>query len=607
MAAYTFETIGVAEAMAFSAATDTLSFTTPGSSAGNIQVTFQPNHSNVAITSSITGRTVLFFNGSVGGTSPITFPDGTTAYVGRSFQSFYGQSAGNGRDALYGDPGADELRGGGGDDTLVGGGGADELDGGAGNDLFIIYPGDAPLRDDDSRQVRDTIADWRAGDLMSFGALKVSAANYAEITADGPYAAELAADALIAQGVVDVVVVKAGLYLLVFADSRQDNGRADESVMLVQTATREMTLDDIDAGQFVTTTPRAAFMAPAPDPKMPAAPTPPAGTTGNIAGNMDAVHISGLIGSQINAATSTVLGLQGVQVYLSLNGTNFTYDANSQLIGGSITNLRYDVVSAPTFSAALALSGVSAASFGKWLAADANQQAFSTLLAGNNHLQGSTQSDLIRAYGGDDVILSGGGSDSLFGGDGDDQITGSWQDPSYLRGEAGADYIVGGSGFDDINGNMGNDTAGGGAGTDWVVGGQGQDLLFGETGNDIVYGNMGNDSCYGGDGADLVRGGQGDDIVYGGSGNDWLSGDRGSDTVTGGAGADAFHSFSDAGLDRVTDFNAAEGDRVQLDLGSRYTLSQVGADTVVDMGGGNQAILVGITLANLPTGWIFEL
>ena len=94
--------------------------------------------------------------------------------------------------------------------------------------------------------------------------------------------------------------------------------------------------------------------------------------------------------------------------------------------------------------------------------------------------------------------------------------------------------------------------------------------------------------------------------MAGGDGNDWLAGDRGNDTISGGAGADIFHTFGTAGLDRVTDFNAAEGDRVNLLAGTTYTVAQVGADTVIDMAGGNEMILVGVTLANLPNGWIFE-
>ena len=50
---------------------------------------------------------------------------------------------------------------------------------------------------------------------------------------------------------------------------------------------------------------------------------------------------------------------------------------------------------------------------------------------------------------------------------------------------------------------------------------------------------------------------------------------------------------------------AAEGDRVNLLPGTAYTLSQQGADTLIDMGGGHQMVLVGVTLSGLPNGWIF--
>jgi hypothetical protein len=75
--------------------------------------------------------------------------------------------------------------------------------------------------------------------------------------------------------------------------------------------------------------------------------------------------------------------------------------------------------------------------------------------------------------------------------------------------------------------------------------------------------------------------------------------------IQAGAGADTFHTFSGAGTDVVIGFDAAKGDHVQLDLGTHYTLSQSGADTVVDIGGGDELILKDVTLANLPTGWLF--
>lgn len=608
MAAYVFETIGAAEALAYDVGWDTLSFSTPGSSAGNIQVGVA--NGKWAITSNLTGRTVLF--GDIGGETGIRFPDGSTAQIGRlGFGSTW--QGGDSPEAFYAISSGITVSAGGGDDTMVSGLGRDDLSGGPGNDLFIIPPGQSSV--DFSSRDRDTIADWSQGDKLSFGALKVTAGNYAEARAASFDEAERTANAIIAKGEIDVVSVGVGAGILVFVDSAQDNGGADDVVWLGESVAVKLSLDDIGVANFVSTPARLTLVATAPEPTVPAPPNVPAPTTGgSFAGNLDKVHISDLIGATIGNATPTALFMQNAQGHLSLTGSGFAYDGNAQLIGGAILRVDYSMAQADgsPFSANLVVPGVSAASFGQWLSADANPLAFSALLSGNDRLEGGRlQADLIRGYGGNDLIYGRGGGDSLFGGDGDDQIFANPSDlrssaSNLLRGEAGNDYVIGGDGFDDINGNMGNDTASGGLGADWVVGGQDQDLLFGDAGDDIVYGNMGNDTCYGGDGNDLVRGGQGDDVLFGGMGKDWLSGDRGNDTITGGHGADTLHAFADAGLDRVTDFSIADGDRVQLDRGTPYTLVQSGADTIIDMGGSAQMILVGVNLSSLPSGWMFE-
>jgi Ca2+-binding RTX toxin-like protein len=204
------------------------------------------------------------------------------------------------------------------------------------------------------------------------------------------------------------------------------------------------------------------------------------------------------------------------------------------------------------------------------------------------------------------VIVGAAGGDTIQGPETNDTITGGSGGPNYLRGNGGNDSIQGGAAFDDINGNKGNDTIDGGSGGgDWLVGGQGDDLITAHAGDGLLYGNLGADTLIGSDGADFLRGGQGDDSLSGGAGNDFISGDRGNDTETGGAGADLFHGSQDAGIDRVLDFNLGEGDRVMLDPGTTYTVSQVASDTVIDMGAGNQMILVGVQLSALTPGWIF--
>ena len=150
----------------------------------------------------------------------------------------------------------------------------------------------------------------------------------------------------------------------------------------------------------------------------------------------------------------------------------------------------------------------------------------------------------------------------------------------------------------------GNDVINGAALNDLLEGFSGADSMSGAGGLDIMNGNAGADTLSGGEGNDVVRGGKDDDSVSGGAGNDFVSGDRGSDTLSGGAGADIFHTFSGAGLDRVLDFSQAEGDRVFV-IGT-YTVSQVGSDTVIDLTGGTQMVLVGVTQSTLTAGWIFS-
>jgi Ca2+-binding RTX toxin-like protein len=96
--------------------------------------------------------------------------------------------------------------------------------------------------------------------------------------------------------------------------------------------------------------------------------------------------------------------------------------------------------------------------------------------------------------------------------------------------------------------------------TNIVRGQQGNDLLFGSTGSDQINGGIGND---------LIWGNGGDDVLAGDAGNDTLYGGSGSDVLTGGSGGDifVFSSYTESApgrSDQITDFNFAQGDRVDL-------------------------------------------
>lgn len=274
-------------------------------------------------------------------------------------------------------------------------------------------------------------------------------------------------------------------------------------------------------------------------------------------------------------------------------GYGFTYNWYGDLTGGILTGQDRYVDGLPIFSFSAANVSLSTQLYYVDRGDLAGELGY--VFRGDDELVGNQWNDRLIGMGGHDSIWGGGGADDLYGGDGDD----------YVRGEAGDDLIEGGDGHDDLHGNAGSDLIYGGWGDDWVVGGKDDDELYGEGGWDLVLGNLGHDYLSGGDGGDWLRGGQGNDEVRGGAGDDWLSGDRDNDTLSGGAGADIFHTFGEAGVDRVLDFNLAEGDRVMLDLGTTYSLAQAGLDTVISMGGGAQMILVGTTLSALAPGWIF--
>lgn len=137
-----------------------------------------------------------------------------------------------------------------------------------------------------------------------------------------------------------------------------------------------------------------------------------------------------------------------------------------------------------------------------------------------------------------------------------------------MAGNGGNDTMSGRGGNDSMSGGSGDDGMDGGTGRDTMSGGSGNDTMFGRDGNDSMTGGTGNDRMDGGSGADILRGGAGNDRMLGGSGADRLTGDDGGDLLDGGSGRDVLtggrggDDFVFGNGDRVTDFNASEGDQI---------------------------------------------
>ncbi|WP_224638955.1 Ig-like domain-containing protein [Vibrio vulnificus] len=95
-------------------------------------------------------------------------------------------------------------------------------------------------------------------------------------------------------------------------------------------------------------------------------------------------------------------------------------------------------------------------------------------------------------------------------------------------------------------------------------------------------------------GDDVIDGGLGDDTLYGQGGNDTLIGGLGNDILTGGDGADIFKWVDmETARDLVTDFNASQGDK--LDLADLFDdMSKADIDTLLaDLGSGDNQGAVG--------------
>jgi Ca2+-binding RTX toxin-like protein len=169
--------------------------------------------------------------------------------------------------------------------------------------------------------------------------------------------------------------------------------------------------------------------------------------------------------------------------------------------------------------------------------------------------------------------------------------------------DSGNDMVYGGPGDDWVHGNAGNDSVVAGAGNDTIYSGQGDDRVSLDDGDDYTQGNLGNDTLAGGWGNDTQYGGQGLDRLTGGQGADFLAGDLGNDTLTGGDGADRFYYVATSDNDQITDFNGGAGDRIQLEPGTAYSLSEVAGNTVITFLAGS-ATLQGVPLASFSGGWI---
>lgn len=106
---------------------------------------------------------------------------------------------------------------------------------------------------------------------------------------------------------------------------------------------------------------------------------------------------------------------------------------------------------------------------------------------------------------------------------------------------------------------------------------------------------------------DTILGDGSNNILEGQGGNDTITGRGGNDTLTGGTGDDTFVFATGDGADVITDFTAGAGSLDKIDLSGLaglddfldLVLTQDGANTVIDLGGGDSVTLTNVIVGNL--------
>ncbi len=125
-------------------------------------------------------------------------------------------------------------------------------------------------------------------------------------------------------------------------------------------------------------------------------------------------------------------------------GTGFTYDSGGLFNSGTITSLtRTNSANTKIFETITGAS-VSAKALVHPTQLDGSNKL---LFKGNDSFAGSSKTDILGAYGGNDTMDGKGGNDTLIGGDGNDTLLGG----------DGNDLLYGGNGLDTMTGGKGDD------------------------------------------------------------------------------------------------------------------------------------------------------
>lgn len=545
--------------------------------------------------------------------------------AGDTYFEVEGLTGSDHNDFLYGDAGANQLRGGNGHDQLTGRDGGDYLDGGAGTD-YARY--DASTAAVTINLTADTASGgFAAGDQLDNIENLIGSGFNDSLTGDQ------FSNTLFGQAGNDVLNGEAGDDVLIGgAGADQINGGLGDDRVQYHDSSAAVTIDllsnTVSGGHADGDTISGIEYAYGSE------------HADTISGDHSANILWGAGGNDLihgNGGNDTIYGMDGDDNLVGQKGAD-------HLNGGAGSDW------ANYYNSSVGVTVDLGANTGT--TGDAAGDTFFSIekVYGSNLadvLTGDDQANRLTGYGGNDILEGGAGADTLEGDAGSDTA-------SYEHSTAAVTVdLAAGTG---IGGDAQGDTltsiewlTGSNVGTDWLYGGAGINVIKGLDGNDVLYGRAGADELYGGDGLDLLFGGEGADTLHGGLGteadsvsyqqaasgiavsllagtgtvgeangdvlinienlfgssyDDTLIGDAGVNGLWGGGGAD--HIDGGDGIDAVSYISSAAGVTVDLAITTAQSGGDAQGDTLANIesvvGSSHNDVLIGTSGVNGISG-----
>ena len=304
------------------------------------------------------------------------------------------------------------------------------------------------------------------------------------------------------------------------------------------------------------------------------------------------------------ASNATVGGVAGVTM-IGGNGGNEFFDASQgheSVLGGSGGNETIWGALTDTIRGGSGgnetIGGVS----GETITGGSGANVFINATDGSQSITGGTAGNLT-VWAGPGNTIRGGSDNETIGGVPNDTMIGGNGGNQFIDGSQGHQSILGGSGGNETIWGAATDTVIGGNGGNETIGGVAFETILGGAANTFINATAGSDSILAGGGNTTMWGGAHDTVQGASGGGSALIGFAGGNEIFWDDGATTGRQ------DSISTFDQSMGDRISLNPATDdpntviATATNNGGNAVLHLHDGSSITLIGITTAQLTTGY----